>query len=178
MLHVQVAMSALGGVIVLAMFVVIFIVAMTYATSIADSYLRLAFTSISAILDASSSCAHDARLQGYLISGSSFIFNVTLTSCEVRVKDFRYVDVIIVYVDALGASRVEWLRYSTTGGSGTWTVVRVYYDVVNPINVSSETGVWDSGEMLTVNATTRSSISRVVKARMVFPSGKYVDLVP
>ena len=86
---------------------------------------------------------------------------------SISVKEFPYMDLIIVYYTSSGEMMVLWIPYKPSGTPGTdifWRIedIRVYGDgeeIINPIypppsglGVEPESGMWDPGEEVLITA--------------------------
>jgi len=168
-------MTAISSVVAIAVTVIIIIIAIYYGISIMNKYIELASKAIETTLQTYEVCIPNVKLENYTIYNNIITLNITLLKCEVPVKKFKYVDFIIMYKDINNVGRIEWIYYSKTCTSGTWCIVSTYNDLVNPINITSQTGIWNSGEILEINITTYFNISNVISIRMIFPTGYYID---
>jgi len=104
--------------------------------------------------------------------------NVTnLGATSIRVKDFVKMDVILTYISENSSPITVWLAYSPTGGD-VWYIDKVFTgdkegDILNPISVENQTGLWDPGEIIEIklNLTTPINASRGYGIVIVLPNG-------
>lgn len=85
---------------------------------------------------------------GYMKDPTTCFVNVTMCgSKSVPINKMRLADVIVVY-NSDGGRHVARLQYGSS-----WMITRVFVgenlgDLVNPIDVTRETGLWDPGETI------------------------------
>ena len=170
-------MTAISSIVAIAITIIIIIIAMYYSISIMNKYIELVDKSIEITLNMYEVCIPDVKLLNYSITNNVITFNITLVRCEIPINKFKYIDMIITYQDINNISRIEWVKYSQNCTIGTWCIVDIYQDYLNPINITTQTGIWDPGEIIKINLTTFESIYNVIELRIVFPSGYYTDVI-
>lgn len=121
------------------------------------------------------SCIPDFKLSSYDIANYSIIMNITNLSCSIEYSKFIHIDLIIAYTSG-NDTIIEWLKYCEDGGLGTWRVVAIYNDTINPINQLLKSGLWDAGETLTINATLTSLPDKITQIIITTPEG-YVRML-
>ncbi|GEM_PF-5628084 len=115
-------------------------------------------------------CIPDFKLLDYDIVNYSIIMNITNLSCSIEYSKFMYVDLVIIYISE-NDTIIEWLKYCEDGGLGTWRVIAIYDDIINPINQLLKSGLWDAGETLTINATLTSLPDKIIQIIITTPEG-------
>lgn len=117
----------------------------------------------------------ESRISSVVLKGTLLLFNVTNTGAtSVRVKDFPKIDLVVV-ARSNGAATVLRLNYSKSLSTGSWTVKRVFSvngasEIINVISVADDTGLWDPGEKLEVEAKLPKPIESVYLI-FVLPDG-------
>lgn len=100
-------------------------------------------------------------------------------STSIPVKEFDEIDIIVVYVNSSNAKIITRLSYDPTGaGTDVWYVKRVLTnfregEILNPMNFTSEEGLWDPCETLEIVMKLRYSLdaSRGFIVVIALPNG-------
>lgn len=92
---------------------------------------------------------------GKIIDNHTFLVNVTLDKGHIKFSKLKYSDVFVVYTS--GGKQVA-VKVAWGYGPDSWHVRRVFSggkvgDLLNPINIEAESGIWDPGETLELNVT-------------------------
>ncbi|MCD6095055.1 MAG: hypothetical protein J7J99_00650 [Thermoprotei archaeon] len=107
---------------------------------------------------------------GYISQDGHEVFiNITnVGEASVPIKDFKFIDVIVVYKDVNKNVKILWVPYEETPNqlSDCWFLNDVFIDnrsgdIINPIRISSTgcSGLWDPGETIEITIYLKDQIS-------------------
>jgi len=97
------------------------------------------------------------EVEGISVSSSIITANITNSGASSEaVTDLSKNDVILFYtVLPSGSRRVSWFPYAKTLAPEVWVIDKVFTgnrqeEVINPVNVTAETGHFDPGEVIQI----------------------------
>jgi len=121
--------------------------------------------------------------------GHEIYINMTnVGESSVPVKDFKFIDVIVVYRDVSGDVKVLWVPYESQPDqtSDCWFVNGVFVDnrsgdIINPIRISNTgwSGLWDPGETVEIVIYLNDQVSpeNVIFVLICSPRGRKASIM-
>jgi hypothetical protein len=150
-------MSGFGGIFVAAIIGMIFIMSFSTMIQLYVNSLMLYQMERSDYKQKTNPVVDSGKINGTY----TFLINVTMEGVKsIKYENLKYSDIFIVYYSD-GIKIIKKFEMGT--GVDKWEINRIFTgntegEIINPINKTIQTGMWDPGETLELMITTSSSI--------------------